>query len=290
MPGKLFIVATPIGNLEDITLRALRTLKEVDLIACEDTRHTRKLLTHFEIHKPLISYHEHNERTRSKELIEALLSGKNVAVVSDAGTPGISDPGADVISAAIDAGIEIIPIPGPSALITALIASGLPTHAFRFIGFLPAKSTVRKAKLEQLVDSRVTLIFYESPHRLERVIEDLFAAFGNRRAVIARELTKVHEEFKRGFLADFSAGVNEQTARGEYVIIVEGNTSTESPQTGTIVEQVNALIENSGLSKKDAIKQIARLNGLSKSEVYQQVVNDKSEGITTETQSHGEES
>src|SRR6267154_1208814 len=156
--GTLFVVATPIGNLEDITLRALRVLKEVDLIACEDTRHMRKLLTHYDIHRPLVSYHEHNERTRSKELIQDLLGGKNIAIVSDAGTPGISDPGSSVISEAIDAGIEVIPIPGPSALITALIASGLSTDEFRFAGFLPSKSSARRSKLEELIDVRTTLI------------------------------------------------------------------------------------------------------------------------------------
>src|SRR5882724_11887915 len=185
MPGKLYLVATPIGNLEDITLRALRILKEVDLIACEDTRHTRKLLTHFDIHKPLVSYHEHNEHTRSKKLIRDLLGGKNLAIVSDAGTPGISDPGSSVISEAIDAGIEVIPIPGPSALVTALIASGLPTDEFLFIGFLPSKSSARQAKLEELVDVRSTLIFYESPHRLKRMLDDLCKAFGHRKGVLA---------------------------------------------------------------------------------------------------------
>src|SRR5882724_1321593 len=272
MPGKLYLVATPIGNLEDITLRALRILKEVDLIACEDTRHTRKLLTHFDIHKPLVSYHEHNEHTRSKELIQDLLGGKNIAIVSDAGTPGISDPGSSVISEAIDAGIEVIPIPGPSALITGLIASGLSTDAFQFAGFLPAKSSARRARLEELIDVRVTLIFYESPHRLRSMLDDLHQMFGDRKVVVARELTKLHEQFKRARLSDIASELNDEPVRGEYVIIVEGAAAILKVPTGTIVDQVNALIQESGLTKKDAIKQVARLNGLPKSEVYQQVV------------------
>jgi 16S rRNA (cytidine1402-2'-O)-methyltransferase len=272
MPGKLYLVATPIGNLEDITLRALRTLKEVDLIACEDTRHTRKLLTHYDIHKPLVSYHEHNERTRSKELIQDLLAGKNIAIVSDAGTPGISDPGSSVISDAIDASIEVIPIPGPSALITALIASGLPTDEFLFAGFLPVKSSARQAKLNALAGIQSTLIIYESPHRLRRTLQDMVEPFGKRRAVIAREITKLHEDFKRGLVNDLIAMIDEESIRGEYVIVIEGATAIQQTQTGTIIEQVNALVEESGLSKKDAIKRVARLNGLSKSDVYQQVV------------------
>ena len=272
MPGKLYIVATPIGNLEDITLRALRILKEVDLIACEDTRHTRKLLTHFDIHKPLISYHEHNERTRSKELIQELSAGKNVVIVSDAGTPGISDPGSSVISEAIAAGIEVIPIPGPSALVTALIASGLPTDEFRFVGFLPAKSSARRAKLQELTVECVTLIFYESPHRLRQMLDDLHQVFGDRKVVVARELTKLHEQFKRSVLSEIASDLSDEAIRGEYVILVEGSTAVPRAPIGTVVEQVNALILESGLTKKDAIKQVAKLNGLSKSDVYQQVV------------------
>jgi 16S rRNA (cytidine1402-2'-O)-methyltransferase len=276
MPGKLYLVATPIGNLEDITLRALRILKEVDLIACEDTRHTRKLLTHFDIHRPLVSYHEHNERTRSKELIHDLLSGKNIAIVSDAGTPGISDPGSGVISEAIDAGIEVIPIPGPSAVITALIASGLSTDEFRFAGFLPSKSSARRPKLEELIDVRTTLIFYESPHRLRQMLDDLLAILGDRKVVVARELTKLHEQFKRARLSDIASELSDEAVRGEYVIIVEGASAILKVPIGTIVEQVNALIQESGFTKKDAIKQVARLNGLPKGEVYQQVVDSES--------------
>src|SRR5712692_3798600 len=194
MPGALYIVATPIGNLEDITLRALRVLKEVDLIACEDTRHTRKLLAHYQISKPAVSYHEHNERERATELIDKIEAGLNIALVSDAGTPLISDPGFHIVSEAIDRHIPVIPIPGPSALVTALSAAGVPTGEFVFVGFLPSRGAARRARLEELADVRSTLIFYEAPHRIKATIEDARRAFGDRECVVARELTKLHEE------------------------------------------------------------------------------------------------
>ncbi|HZS48996.1 MAG TPA: 16S rRNA (cytidine(1402)-2'-O)-methyltransferase [Blastocatellia bacterium] len=270
--GKLYLVATPIGNLEDITLRALRVLKEVDLIACEDTRHTRKLLTHFDIHKPLVSYHEHNEKARAEELIRELTAGKNIALVSDAGTPGISDPGYDVVSAAIAAAVRVIPVPGASALIVSLIGSGLPTNEFHFVGFLPSKSSARKEKLESLTTVTTTLIFYEAPHRLKAMLQDLLGTLGNRHAVVARELTKLHEEFRRDNLTNLIETLDEHSTRGEFVIIVEGATGTLPQEQGTIVEQVQSLMELSGLTKMEAIKQVARSRGLSKNEVYQQVI------------------
>ena len=198
MLGTLSIVSTPIGNLEDITLRAARVLREADLIACEDTRHTRKLLDHIGVSKPLVSYHEHNETARAAELVERLAAGANIALVSDAGTPLLSDPGYRLVEAAIAAGIPVIPIPGASAVLSALAASGLPTDEFRFGGFLPPKTTQRRKTLEALREERCTLIFYEAPHRILEALEDVEAVLGARPVVVARELTKLHEEFLRG--------------------------------------------------------------------------------------------
>ena len=198
MAGELYIVATTIGNLEDITLRAIRTLKEVDIIAAEDTRQTLKLLNHLEISKPLISYHRHNEEIKTKELINKLLEGKNIALVSDAGTPVISDPGGEIVKEAIKEEIKIIPIPGPCALITALIASGMDAKEFTFIGFLPQNKKNRKEKLEQIKNAENTLILYEAPHKLLQTLEELKSIIDKRKVVLARELTKIHEEFKMG--------------------------------------------------------------------------------------------
>ena len=194
MAGALYIVATPIGNLEDITQRALRVLGEVDLIACEDTRHTRKLLTHYGINTPTISYHEHNERERATELLARLQAGASLAIVSDAGTPGINDPGFRVVRLAIENGVRVIPVPGPSALITALVSSGLPTDEFFFGGFLPAKSNARRGRLSELRTTPATLVFYEAPHRIAATLKDAHEILGEREAVVARELTKMHEE------------------------------------------------------------------------------------------------
>ena len=271
MSGTLYIIATPIGNLEDITLRALRLLKEVDLIACEDTRHTRKLLTHHQIQKPTISYHEHNERERSEELIRKLESGLDVALVSDAGTPLISDPGFRVVKNAIDAGIQVVPVPGASAILTAISASGLPIDEFAFLGFLPSRSAARKAKLKELAGIKSTLVFYEAPHRIKAVIEDARDVLGNRICVVARELTKLHEEFIRGPLSAIE--IPQDSARGEFVLLIgppaEGEQApTEQLELTSITKEIDRLISAEGIDQKAALKRIARDRGVSKSEVY----------------------
>ncbi len=265
MPGTLYIVSTPIGNLEDITLRALRVLREVDLIACEDTRHTRKLLDHFAISKPAVSYHEHNEAARSAQLIERLNNGDSIALVSDAGTPLISDPGFRLLHAAIGAGISVVPVPGPSALLAALAASGLPTAPFLFAGFLPAKSAQRRKLLEQLRGDERTLIFYEAPHRILDALDDLAAVFGNRPIVVARELTKLHEQFLRGTASQIRAIID---PRGEITILI--GKGEPAPALTPVPEAVTAL-EDKGIPRMDAIKQIAKERGLSKREVYRLV-------------------
>jgi 16S rRNA (cytidine1402-2'-O)-methyltransferase len=279
--GELFIVATPIGNLEDITQRVLRVLREVDLIACEDTRHTRKLLNHFGIDKKTISYHEHNERERAEELCELLESGKNVALVSDAGTPLINDPGYRIVTAAIERGIRVIPVPGPVAFIAALAASGLPTDEFFFGGFLPARTHPRRAKLEELRSIRATLVFYEAPHRILAALKDATELLGNRRAVVARELTKLHEEFIRGTLNELVQQFSKAgTARGEMVLIISGEAEESSPanpeQTTTerLVELLNEL-EREGLNSKDALKRAARELGIKRAEAYRMMTAQK---------------
>jgi len=231
MSGTLYIVPTPIGNLEDITLRALRTLQEVDLIACEDTRVTARLLQHYHIHTPRTSYHEHNERKKTPWLIEQLKQGKNIALVSDAGTPGISDPGYPLIRACIEAEIPIEPLPGPTAFVPALVASGLPTHRFAFEGFLPAKKG-RKKRLNALKEEERTLIFYESPHRLVKTLETFVTVFGpDRPAAVVRELTKKHEEIRRGTLSElYSYFAGKSRIRGEIVLIVGGIDAPSFPQ------------------------------------------------------------
>lgn len=220
--GVLYIVATPIGNLEDITLRGLRLLKEVDLIACEDTRHTLKLLTHFGISKPLLSYYQHNQLARGPQILEKLAAGENVALVTDAGTPGISDPGALLISQAIERGIRVVPIPGASAVITALCAAGLPTDRFYFQGFLPLKPGKRRGVLESLKGMKTTLVFYESGRRLTGLFKDLMSVYGeNTKAVLARELTKIYEEFIRGSLAEVASQIPHEGLKGECVVLVD---------------------------------------------------------------------
>jgi 16S rRNA (cytidine1402-2'-O)-methyltransferase len=268
MPGVLYLVATPIGNLEDITLRALRILRDADLIACEDTRHTRKLLDHFGISKPAVSYYEHNESARAAELVARLEAGESIALCSDAGTPLISDPGYRLVGAAIAAGISVVPIPGPSAALAALAASGLPTDSFRFCGFLAAKSSERRKRLEQLKSESATLIFYEAPHRLLESLDDLEAILGERPIAIARELTKIHEEILRGTPGELRAQIG-GGVRGEITILI-GKAKTPAPDLTPIADAVRAL-ETEGVSRMDAIKQIARLRGLGKREVYRQV-------------------
>ena len=271
MKGKLYLVATPIGNLEDITLRALRILKEVDLIAAEDTRHTLGLLNHFEIKKPLISYYKEIEKTKSNQLIKELHEGKNIAVVSDAGTPGISDPGEEVVKKAIEEGIEIIPIPGACAFVNALIASGFSTKEFSFIGFLPVNKKEKKDKLESIKNETRTLIFYEAPHKMKATLELLLEVLGNRRIVLARELTKIHEEFIRSTIEDV---LEKEEYKGEFVILIEGSDiSKEEIELKNLnemtLEEHYQKYEQEGLSKKDIIKRIAKDRNVNKNEIYQ---------------------
>ena len=271
MPGTLFVVSTPIGNLEDITQRALRILREVDVIACEDTRHTRKLLNHFGIDKKTVSYHEHNETDRADELVELMANGTNVALVSDAGTPLISDPGFRVVNAAIKNGIQIVVIPGLTAFAAALSGSGLPSDQFFFAGFLPARTTARRAILEELNSLPATLIFYEAPHRIAATLADAQAVLGNRRAVVARELTKMHEEFLRGTLDELAASLSgTNKARGEMVLMIEG-ASEHAPPQATPVSAFSARmaeLQAEGLDEKAALKKAARELGLKRDEAY----------------------
>ena len=265
--GAIYLVATPLGNLEDITLRALRVLGEVDLIACEDTRHTGNLLKHFDISKPLLSFHEHNETARASDIVERASRGESIAVVSDAGMPGISDPGYRLVAEAIAAGVVVVPIPGPVALETALAASGLPTDSFRFGGFLPAKATQRRKALQALIDDTATLVFYEAPHRIVKTLEDLLEILGDRQVVIARELTKVHEEFLRGSVSDLLATLDQRgAARGEITLLI-GRGESPRPVEGTIADRVEAFMSQ-GADRMDAVKQVAKERGLSKREVY----------------------
>jgi 16S rRNA (cytidine1402-2'-O)-methyltransferase len=271
----LYIVATPIGNLEDITLRALRVLRQADLIACEDTRHTQKLLNHFDIKTPTHSYHEHNEAARARELVERISQGERIALVSDAGMPGISDPGERVVCAAVELGLNVVAIPGPSAIISALVASGLPTESFRFAGFLPARSGERRSALESLREASETLVFYEAPHRILEMLPDLEKTFGpERRMVLARELTKVHEEFLRGTIGEVSAELSKRGAiKGEMTVIVAGYPGGEVAAPAgkrNLADRVRQLIVAESLDEKAALKQTAREFGLSKSEAYRE--------------------
>jgi len=269
MPASLYLVATPIGNLEDITLRALRVLKEADVIACEDTRQTGKLLAHFGIDKPTVSYHEHNEAARTQELLARLEAGAQVALVSDAGTPLISDPGYRLVTAAIAAGIPVVPVPGASAVLSALAAAGLPTDAFRFCGFLPVKSTQRRKILESLRAETCTLIFYEAPHRILDTLADIAALLGDRPVVVARELTKFYEEFLRGTAEQVRGQLAGRPAvKGEITLLI--GKGAPVVDTTSIEEAVREL-EAAGLPRMDAIKQVARERGLSKRDVYKTI-------------------
>ena len=279
MPGSLYIVATPIGNLEDITKRALRVLREVDLIACEDTRHTRKLLNHFGIETKTISYHEHNERERAEQLCKLLESGESVAIVSDAGTPLINDPGFRVVNLAIEKGIAVVPVPGVSAIVGALSASGLSCDQFFFAGFLPARANARSAALEKLRSIDVTLIFYEAPHRIAATLRDAFAVLGDREAVIGRELTKLHEEFVRGKLSKLIERFSDaQNARGEMVLMIAGAPATAPDQQNVsstrLAERVSEL-ESEGMDSKAALKKAARELGLKRDEAYRMMLTQK---------------
>ncbi|AUS95143.1 16S rRNA (cytidine(1402)-2'-O)-methyltransferase [Clostridium thermosuccinogenes] len=272
--GMLYLVSTPIGNLEDITLRALRILKEVDLVAAEDTRQTLKLLNHFEIKKPLVSYYEHNKIEKGNQLIRQMLEGKNIALVSDAGTPGISDPGEDLVRLAIENGIEVTAVPGPVAAVTGLITSGLPTGRFVFEGFLPMNKRVRKEHLKNLVGETRTIIFYEAPHKLIYTLKDLYEVLGNRRIVLARELTKRFEEKLRMTLEEAIRKYEEESPKGEFVLILEGASEEELKQQQRnkwedmgIAEHVEMYMEQ-GMSKKEAMKKAAEDRGISKRDIY----------------------
>ena len=270
--GKLYIVATPIGNLEDITLRAIKVLKEVDLIAAEDTRHTLKLLNHLEITKPLISYHRHNEEQQVDKLIKKLLEGENIALVSDAGTPGISDPGEVIIKKCIENKITIVPIPGACAMINALISSGIDTKEFIFLGFLPLNKKSRKEKLEEIKQTKKTIILYEAPHKLPNTLKDLESILEDRQVVLARELTKLHEEFIRGKIAEIIEKA--ENLKGEIVLIIEGNKKENKEKSfdNLSIEDHYKFYENKGLEKKEIIKKIAKDRNLSKNEVYQKFI------------------
>jgi 16S rRNA (cytidine1402-2'-O)-methyltransferase len=276
MQGMLYLVATPIGNLEDITLRALRVLKEVDLIACEDTRHTRKLLAHYQIAKPTVSYHEHNEHERASQLVEKIQAGMSIAIVSDAGTPLVSDPGFDIVRLCAERNIPVVPIPGPSALIAALAASGLPTNEFTFAGFLPAKRAARRARLAEFAALRSTLLCYEAPHRIRETLADARDVLGNRPCVIARELTKLHEEFIRGSLSDIE--LNEGAARGEMVLLIGPPSGEEAgpAEPRSILEEIESIMRDEGLDRKDALKRVARARRISKSAAYRLVLAEQS--------------
>ena len=267
MSGILYVVATPIGNLEDITFRAVRILKEADLIVCEDTRQTPKLLDHYGISKPLLSYHEHNERARASQLIHELEAGKTIALVSDAGTPLIADPGYRLVESARARGIPVSPLPGPSAILAALSASGLPTDSFLFQGFLPAKTTQRRKLLETLKAGGVTLVFYETPHRVLEALDDIAAILGPRPVVLARELTKIHEEFLSGTASEIKQVLEQRPAlKGEFVLMI-GKGSGVADAEIPVEDAVEELIRQ-GVPRMDALKTIARQRGLPKREVY----------------------
>ncbi len=275
MPGTLYLISTPIGNLEDITHRAVRLLGQVDLIACEDTRHTRKLLNHYGLNTRTVSYHEHNEQERAAQLLKLIESGSDVAVVSDAGTPGISDPGFRLTRLAIDGGARVVPVPGPSALVTALVASGLPTDEFFFGGFLPARSGARRTRFKEVADLPATLIFYEAPHRIAASLRDAHEVLGERNAVVARELTKLHEEIARGLLSELAARFSSENARGEMVLIIDRDIIQGEPREETKATSISALVdslEKEGLDHRAALKKAARELGLSRDEAYRRLV------------------
>jgi len=269
-PGTLYIVATPIGNLEDMTFRAVRILQAVDMIAAEDTRHTGRLLQHFQVKTPQVSYHEHNSNSRIPELLEQLQFGKAIALVSDAGMPGISDPGYELIKACIDNGITVVPIPGASAVITALSAAGLPTDRFIFDGFLPAKSQQRQKYLESLQGESRTLVFYESPHRLRDTLADLGTILGSDRSiVIARELTKLYEEFWRGTITEGITHYQDKEPQGEYTLLVAGNPPSKPQLTETELKNELLSMIKQGISRSQASREIAKDTGLSRRYLYQ---------------------
>ncbi|HJQ33683.1 MAG TPA: 16S rRNA (cytidine(1402)-2'-O)-methyltransferase [Pyrinomonadaceae bacterium] len=277
--GTLYLVATPIGNLEDVTRRALRVLAEADVVACEDTRRTRALLEHFSIRARTLSYHEHNERERAEELARMIEDGATVALVSDAGTPGINDPGYRVVRACVERGLTVVPVPGPSALVAALTASGLPTDEFYFGGFLPARTHARRERLSSVRTLRATLVFYEAPHRLAHALADALEILGEREAAVARELTKLHEEIVRGRLSElrrrFSA---EGAARGEMVLLIDRDVIEDegaAPRTSASVAERVAALEAEGLDHRAALKRAARELGLTRDEAYRRLTSER---------------
>lgn len=276
--GVLYVVATPIGNLEDISYRAVRILKEADLIACEDTRQTRKLLDHYGIEKPMVSYHEHNEIERARDLAAKLEAGARVAQVSDAGMPGISDPGYRLVKLAIERGIAVVPVPGASAMVAALAASGLPTDAFEFRGFLPAKAGQRRTALEQMRPLEHTVVFYEAPHRIAETMEDIVHILGGRRpVVIARELTKLHEEIIRGTAEEVLESVRSRELKGEITLLI-GKAKTAEPAASDrdLRSQLEQVMREQKLDEKSALKFLAKELGVSKSELYRELQRQKS--------------
>ncbi len=278
MPGTLYLVATPIGNLQDMSLRAIEVLRQVDVIACEDTRHSRKLLNHFSISNKLVSYHEHNEVDRAGELISLIEAGKSVAVISDAGTPGISDPGFLLVQRARDAGAAVVPIPGPVAFVCAVIAAGLPTDSIYFGGFLPSKQGERRRRLAEVADIPATLVFYEAPHRLLRSLADCLEVLGDRKAAVARELTKLHEEIASGTLSEILAKFAGKTVKGEIALVIERKSDDSHPlaaaDAASLADRISEL-EKMGLDHKSALKKAAKESGLSKSEAYRLVITKK---------------
>ncbi|HKP71275.1 MAG TPA: 16S rRNA (cytidine(1402)-2'-O)-methyltransferase [Pyrinomonadaceae bacterium] len=276
MLGKLYLVATPIGNLQDVTPRIIETLTEVGVIACEDTRHTRKLLTHLNIKNKLVSYHEHNETERAAELAGLLKDGTSVAIVSDAGMPGISDPSFRIVREAIEIGAEVVTIPGPVAFVAAAVASGLPTDAIFFGGFLPARKTERRRRLTELASIPATLTFYESPRRIAATVIDCLEILGDREAVVARELTKLHEQLHRGKLSTLASEFSSATAKGEIVLLIDRDRdiSTTVSEVSTLPLRV-AQLESEGIDRKTALKQAAKEFGIGKSEAYRRLQAEK---------------
>jgi 16S rRNA (cytidine1402-2'-O)-methyltransferase len=279
--GCLFVVGTPIGNLEDITLRALRILKEVDLIACEDTRHTQKLLQHYNLEKNLVSYHEHNELTRSSELLIQLEQGAKVALVSDAGMPLVSDPGYRLVTLCLRHQIPVVPVPGPSALLAALTACGLPNEEFLFIGFLPARSGERRRALQRLRLEDRTIVLYEAPHRVEESIADTLEILGDRPACLAREITKIHEEFRRARLSQLAESLKERPARGEITLLIGPPVNTSdgahADSAQSLADRVDELMHQAKLDRKEALKLAARERGLTRRAAYEQMLQSKEE-------------
>jgi 16S rRNA (cytidine1402-2'-O)-methyltransferase len=277
--GTLYLVATPIGNLEDVTRRALRVLAEVEVVACEDTRRTRTLLEHFGIKARTVSYHEHNERERAEELASMIEEGASVAVVTDAGTPGVSDPGYRVVRACVERGLPVVPVPGPAAFVAALTASGLPTDEFYFGGFLPQRAHARRERLAEVRALRATLVFYETPHRIAHALADALEVLGEREAAVARELTKLHEEIARGRLSELAARFSgEQAARGEMVVVIDRRVIEEEgagEAAETSVAARVAAYEAEGLDQRAALKRAARELGLTRSEAYRRLTSEK---------------